>query len=85
MQNEKASARAASASEAQELAELGVVAAAAAIRNGDISSESYAAALLSGHRLPIGMEIDGAPGHDGALLDLARRVQAAVGALPTPR
>jgi indoleacetamide hydrolase len=39
---------------------------------------------LSGHHLPIGMEIDGAPGHDGALLDVARRVEAADGALPTP-
>jgi indoleacetamide hydrolase len=40
---------------------------------------------LSTHRLPIGMEIDGAPGHDRALLDLTRRVEAAVGALPPPK
>jgi indoleacetamide hydrolase len=46
MRDEEASVSAASRSEADEHAELGVVAAAAAIRNGDITSESYAAALL---------------------------------------
>src|SRR5579883_2493691 len=48
MRNEQASASAASTSEseAHELADLGVVAAAAFIRNGDITSESYSAALL---------------------------------------
>jgi indoleacetamide hydrolase len=46
MRDEEASVSAASRSEADELAELGVVAAAAAIRNGDITSESYSAALL---------------------------------------
>jgi indoleacetamide hydrolase len=48
MQDEEASTRAASASasEADGLAELGVVAAAAAIRNGEVTSESYSAALL---------------------------------------
>ena len=39
---------------------------------------------LSSLGLPIGIEIDAAPGHDSALLDLARRVQATVGALPLP-
>ena len=39
---------------------------------------------LSSLGLPIGIEIDAAPGHDRALLDLARRVQATVGALPLP-
>jgi mandelamide amidase len=38
---------------------------------------------LSRQSLPIGLEIDGPRGHDRVLLDLARRVQAAVGALPT--
>jgi indoleacetamide hydrolase len=46
MQDKEASAGAASTLEAQRLADLGVVAAAAAIRNGDITSESYSAALL---------------------------------------
>jgi indoleacetamide hydrolase len=46
MQAKEASARTASAPEADGFAELGVAAAAAAIRNGDISSESYTAALL---------------------------------------
>ena len=44
MQDKEASANAASTSQAHELAELGVVAAAAAIRKGDITSESYSAA-----------------------------------------
>jgi indoleacetamide hydrolase len=39
---------------------------------------------LSDRGLPIGLEIDGAPGHDRALLDLARRVEATVGSLPLP-
>jgi indoleacetamide hydrolase len=39
---------------------------------------------LSGHGLPIGIEIDAAPGQDRALLDLARRVHATVGSLPSP-
>jgi indoleacetamide hydrolase len=39
---------------------------------------------LSGRGLPIGIEIDGAPSQDRALLDLARRVHAAVGSLPGP-
>ncbi|MGK3207834.1 amidase family protein [Amycolatopsis sp. MEPSY49] len=34
--------------------------------------------------LPIGIEFDGAPGHDRALLDLARRAQAVFGTLPAP-
>jgi indoleacetamide hydrolase len=38
---------------------------------------------LSGRGLPIGIEIDGIAGHDRALLDLARRVEATVGALPS--
>ncbi|WP_144156486.1 amidase family protein [Paraburkholderia sp. BCC1885] len=37
---------------------------------------------LTSERLPIGLEIDGARGHDRALLDLARRVQATIGVLP---
>jgi hypothetical protein len=40
MRDDEASAGAASTSEAHEVAELGVVAAAAAIRAGDITSES---------------------------------------------
>jgi len=39
---------------------------------------------LSGNGLPIGIEFDGAPGHDRALLDLARRAQAVFGTLPAP-
>jgi indoleacetamide hydrolase len=39
---------------------------------------------LSGHGLPIGIEIDGSPGRDRALLDLARRVEAALDPLPSP-
>ena len=44
MQNENASASLASISEVHELAELGLAAAAAAIRNGDITSKSYLSA-----------------------------------------
>lgn len=39
---------------------------------------------LSGNGLPIGLEIDGTHGRDRRLLDLARRVEAAVGALSSP-
>lgn len=39
---------------------------------------------LSRRGLPIGIEIDGAPGRDRALLDLARRVEAILGPLPSP-
>jgi len=39
---------------------------------------------LSGRRLPIGIEIDGAPNHDRSLLDLARRVEQALGSLGSP-
>ncbi|KDN21809.1 amidase family protein [Amycolatopsis rifamycinica] len=39
---------------------------------------------LTGNGLPIGIEFDGAPGHDRALLDLARRAQAVFGPLPAP-
>jgi indoleacetamide hydrolase len=46
MPDEEASTGAASASEADGLTKLGVVAAAAAIRNGEVTSESYSAALL---------------------------------------
>jgi mandelamide amidase len=46
MQDKKVSVGAAPVSAGDELAELGVAAAAAAIRSGDITSESYAAALL---------------------------------------
>ena len=47
MQNENASASLASISEVHELAELGLAAAAAAMCNGDITSESYSSALLA--------------------------------------
>jgi indoleacetamide hydrolase len=40
---------------------------------------------LTGNGLPIGIEFDSAPGHDRALLDLARRAQAVFGPLPAPR
>jgi mandelamide amidase len=36
---------------------------------------------LSGDGLPIGLEIDGLNGRDRRLLDLARRVELAVGAM----
>ncbi len=39
---------------------------------------------LSANGLPMGLEIDALRGHDRALLDSARRVQMAVGALPAP-
>ncbi|ACP22029.1 Indoleacetamide hydrolase (plasmid) [Sinorhizobium fredii NGR234] len=39
---------------------------------------------LSRNGLPIGLEIDGAHGRDRSLLELARLVEAAVGALPSP-
>ena len=39
---------------------------------------------LSANRLPIGLEIDAPRGHDTALLDVARRAQAAVGVLSAP-
>jgi mandelamide amidase len=39
---------------------------------------------LSSNGLPIGLEMDGAPGRDRRLLDLARRVEAAVGAHASP-
>ncbi|MEU2165484.1 amidase family protein [Streptomyces sp. NPDC019208] len=39
---------------------------------------------LTGHGLPIGLEIDGAHGHDRKLLDLARRVESLFDALPAP-
>lgn len=39
---------------------------------------------LTGSGLPIGIEFDGAPGRDRALLDLARRAQAVFGTLPAP-
>jgi mandelamide amidase len=39
---------------------------------------------LSGNGLPIGIEFDGVPGRDRALLDLARRAQAVFGTLPAP-
>lgn len=39
---------------------------------------------LSSKRLPIGLELDGAHGHDRRLLDLARRVEEAVGAISLP-
>lgn len=39
---------------------------------------------LSKSDLPIGIEIDGAPNGDRRLLDLAGRVQAAIGRLPAP-
>jgi indoleacetamide hydrolase len=39
---------------------------------------------LSGAGLPIGLEIDGERGRDRRLLDLARRVEAAVGVLSSP-
>jgi indoleacetamide hydrolase len=39
---------------------------------------------LSRRGLPIGIEIDGAPNRDSALLDLARRVEATLGPLPSP-
>ena len=45
MQNENAPASLASISEVHELTELGLAAAVAAIRNGDITSESYSSAL----------------------------------------
>ncbi|WP_439382082.1 amidase family protein [Amycolatopsis lexingtonensis] len=39
---------------------------------------------LTENGLPIGIEFDGAPGHDRALLDLTRRAQAVLGTLPAP-
>ncbi|MBB4185771.1 amidase family protein [Sinorhizobium terangae] len=39
---------------------------------------------LSKNGLPLGLEIDGAHGRDSSLLELARRVEAAVGTLPSP-
>jgi mandelamide amidase len=39
---------------------------------------------LTGHGLPVGMELDGAHGHDRELLDLARRVESVFGTLPAP-
>jgi mandelamide amidase len=39
---------------------------------------------LTGHGLPIGIEIDGAHGHDRELLDLARRVESIFDTLPAP-
>lgn len=39
---------------------------------------------LSSQGLPMGLELDGAPGSDRRLLDLAHRVEAAVGALTSP-
>jgi indoleacetamide hydrolase len=39
---------------------------------------------LTGHGLPIGLEIDGARGQDRKLLDLARRVESVFDALPAP-
>ncbi|GGT01585.1 amidase family protein [Streptomyces chromofuscus] len=39
---------------------------------------------LTGQGLPVGLEIDGAHGHDRKLLDLARRVESVFGTLPAP-
>jgi mandelamide amidase len=39
---------------------------------------------VSHGKLPIGLEIDGLHGHDASLLELARRVETAVGALQQP-
>lgn len=39
---------------------------------------------LTGQGLPIGLEIDGAHGHDRKLLDLARRVESVFDTLPAP-
>ncbi|MFE0455159.1 amidase family protein [Streptomyces sp. NPDC058914] len=39
---------------------------------------------LTAHGLPIGLEIDGAHGHDRELLDLARRVESVFDTLPAP-
>ncbi|GHH82820.1 indoleacetamide hydrolase [Streptomyces sulfonofaciens] len=39
---------------------------------------------LTGHGLPIGLEIDAAHGQDRKLLDLARRVESVFGTLPAP-
>ncbi|MGP4016248.1 amidase family protein [Saccharopolyspora sp. 5N708] len=39
---------------------------------------------LTGHGLPIGLEIDAAHGHDRGLLDLARRVESVFDTLPAP-
>jgi mandelamide amidase len=39
---------------------------------------------LTGHRLPIGIEIDGAHGQDRELLDLARRVESVFDTPPAP-
>ncbi|MFD8197262.1 amidase family protein [Streptomyces wuyuanensis] len=39
---------------------------------------------LTGHGLPIGLEIDGAHGQDRKLLDLARRVESLFDAMPAP-
>ena len=39
---------------------------------------------LTENGLPIGIEFDGAPGHDRALLDLAHRAQTVFGTLPAP-
>jgi Asp-tRNA(Asn)/Glu-tRNA(Gln) amidotransferase A subunit family amidase len=39
---------------------------------------------LTGHGLPIGIELDGARGHDRELLDLARRVESVFDTVPAP-
>jgi Asp-tRNA(Asn)/Glu-tRNA(Gln) amidotransferase A subunit family amidase len=40
---------------------------------------------LSPEGLPIGLELDGEPGEDGKLLNLARHVQAIIGSIAAPR
>jgi mandelamide amidase len=39
---------------------------------------------LTGHGLPVGIEIDGAHGQDRELLDLARRVESVFDTVPAP-
>jgi indoleacetamide hydrolase len=39
---------------------------------------------LTGHGLPVGLEFDGSPGNDNALLALAMAAEAAIGRLPAP-
>jgi mandelamide amidase len=40
---------------------------------------------LSSEGLPIGLELDGKPGEDGKILNLARHVEAEIGSIAAPR
>jgi hypothetical protein len=67
------------------LHELGLAAAARAIRNGDVSSETYVGTMaVNEEGLPLGLELDAAAGRDLDLLALARRVEWVLGHVPRP-